>query len=545
MKSTLKKLLTIIIAVSLALCMLFQGCTQSPAKGIVSIEKTSTIGLVDTYTIYYTDGSTQEFTVTNGKDGKDGDERPINLDEAYAMYKETHPTATMDDFLRDYLSITYDEDVRGIVSIEKTSTEGNKDTYTITFTDDSTQLIVITNGKDGEDGIDGQDGKDVTIDDIFNKYKETHPEATYEEFLSEYLTFGTDNAKMINRIVSSEVTMMTTFLSATDRKISSGSGIIYKIQDEYTYLITNCHVVYSGTAEGYFADSVHFYLYGSEGSAYKSGIDESGRTTYGFSGNVITASIVGANISADIAVIKAKTEDILKVNSNVCEAEFADDYHVGETAIAIGNSLSKGLSVTQGIVSVDSENITLSFSGETTNHREFRMDTALWHGNSGGGVFNAEGKLIGVANSGDDDEKMFYAVPLEVAKYTADNIMFYENEGEIATGYKIRIGVTISSKNAKFVLDNATGYGKVVNEITVSEIVENSIAEQMALALGDTVLYFNINGNGVRINSNYNLGDSLLTIRVGDVISFTIIRNEEMMITDSYTVTAEDLIPLS
>ena len=57
------------------------GCSMSgteknsapaTAVGIASIEKTGTNGNVDTYTIYYTDGSTSTFTVTNGQDGKDG-----------------------------------------------------------------------------------------------------------------------------------------------------------------------------------------------------------------------------------------------------------------------------------------------------------------------------------------------------------------------------------------------------------------------------------------------------------------------------------------
>ena len=85
-------------------------------RGITSISKTGTNGLVDTYTITYTDATTSTFEVTNGKDGVDG---------------------------------TNGTDGRGIVSITKTSTSGLVDTYTILYTDETTSTFTVTNGKDG------------------------------------------------------------------------------------------------------------------------------------------------------------------------------------------------------------------------------------------------------------------------------------------------------------------------------------------------------------------------------------------------------------
>lgn len=90
--------------------------------GISSIVKTGTVGLVDTYTITYTDGTTLTFNVTNGQNGADGD------------------------------------DGKGITSIAKTSTSGLVDTYTITYTDSTTSTFEITNGANGSDGADGQNG---------------------------------------------------------------------------------------------------------------------------------------------------------------------------------------------------------------------------------------------------------------------------------------------------------------------------------------------------------------------------------------------------
>lgn len=101
--------------------------------GIQSIVKTGTSGLVDTYTINYTDGSTSTFDITNGADGQDG-------------ANGTNGTNGADGV--------------GISHIQKTSTSGLTDTYTITYTDESTSTFTVVNGADGQDGNDGKDGKD-------------------------------------------------------------------------------------------------------------------------------------------------------------------------------------------------------------------------------------------------------------------------------------------------------------------------------------------------------------------------------------------------
>ena len=101
-------------------------------RGIVSIVKTATSGLVDTYTITYTDNTTSIFNVTNGANGINGQD---GVDGADGV---------------------------GIASIAKTGTQGLVDTYTITMTNGTTYTYQVTNGKDGENGRDGADGQDGT-----------------------------------------------------------------------------------------------------------------------------------------------------------------------------------------------------------------------------------------------------------------------------------------------------------------------------------------------------------------------------------------------
>ncbi len=156
-----------------------QGEQGETGVGIASIEKTGTSedGLIDTYTITYTDGTTDNFTLTNGADGREG----LSAYEIAVLngFKGTmaewiasltgngigvdriEKTGTSEDGIVDTYTIYYTDgssygftvtngvDGTGIASIAKTSGEGNTDTYTVTLTDNSTYSFTVTNGTDG------------------------------------------------------------------------------------------------------------------------------------------------------------------------------------------------------------------------------------------------------------------------------------------------------------------------------------------------------------------------------------------------------------
>jgi len=123
-------------------------------RGIESVVKTATAGLVDTYTITYTDGTTSTFDVTNGRDGEDG--------------QPGAPGVPGED----------GADGVGIVSIVKTGTVGLVDTYTITLTNGSTTTFEVTNGKDG------------TTPDMSNYYDKSESDANYLPTLVEVTATG-------------------------------------------------------------------------------------------------------------------------------------------------------------------------------------------------------------------------------------------------------------------------------------------------------------------------------------------------------------------
>ena len=142
-----------------------QGLKGDTGNGISNIEKTSIDGLIDTYTITFTNGETTTFTVTNGsngiqgiqgnpgKDGEDGHTPIITIGENGNWFIDG------EDSLKSANSVKGDTG-NGISNIEKTSTNGLIDTYTITFTNGETTTFTVTNGSNGIQGIQGEPGND-------------------------------------------------------------------------------------------------------------------------------------------------------------------------------------------------------------------------------------------------------------------------------------------------------------------------------------------------------------------------------------------------
>lgn len=443
-----------------------------------------------------------------------------------------------------------------VKNILKTSSNADGDVYTIYYSDGTSSTITISNGSD------------VTAKDLYEYYKEVYnDDLTYDEFLKKYLAEPTDNASVIGSCLQSAVKIYTEFVEKTtmddwiggnrrENKVAmyTGSGVVYQIQDDHTYIITNYHVLYDANASaannGKMARRIVCYLYGSEGSYTNKGVDSDGLYVYDYGVYGIECEYVGGSISNDIAVIRAETEDVQAINPNVKAAEFADEYYVGETAIAIGNPEGEGISVTEGIVSVDNEYINLQIDNAVRSYRSLRIDTAIYGGNSGGGLFNLKGELIGITNAGNGtDQNINYAIPLEIAKGTADNILHYYFGSGDNVGYGINLGVNVVSQNSKYVYDESSGYGTIREEIVVDSTNSGSIAAGMGLEMNDILQTFKIRSKSgetreVTLDRNFDISDVILTIRAGDTISFGIVRGGETTTSAEYTVKESDLVEL-
>ena len=168
---------------------------------------------------------------------------------------------------------------------------------------------------------------------------------------------------------------------------SEGSGVIYKIEDDLAYIVTNNHVI-----DG--ADELEILM--------KDGTKE-------------VASVVGSDIWTDLAVLTIPSENITAV------ATFGDSdaVNVGEPAIAIGSPLGTefATSVTQGIISAKNRSVSTDVDGDSIidwDVTALQTDAAINPGNSGGALINIAGQVIGINSmkiSDSNVEGMGFAIP--------------------------------------------------------------------------------------------------------------------------------------
>ena len=445
-----------------------------------------------------------------------------------------------------------------VTSVTKTGTDNTGDIYTVYYSDGSTSSFTIPTTSDT-----------LAADGLYEKYKEeTGEDISYEEFLEKYMAVNADTtATVTNYCLQSTLKIYSQFVETTysfgggwhvqtmsDYAIYTGAAIIYQMDesaDGYSYLVTNYHVVFDNNADvsknggSKIALELNGYLYGSESSPIATEEkDANGYTEYDYGEYAIPLEYVGGSITNDIAVLRAKTSDIKAVNENACEVKIADEYYVGETAIAIGNPEDGGISVTRGVISTVNEQIALAIDDTTRAYRSMRIDTALYSGNSGGGLFNCDGELIGITNAGNgDDQNINYAVPLEIVTGVANNIIYYANDGDDSTndGYDITFGFSVETTNSKYVYDQSVGYGEVFEDVNVSEVNEGSIAEKMGLQQGDIVKSLIINGKEIEIDRSYDISDLAFTVRPGDTVNFKVERAGESITLTEQTIAFSDL----
>ncbi len=293
---------------------------------------------------------------------------------------------------------------------------------------------------------------------------------------------------------------------------SAGSGVIYKIDKETNsaFVITNYHVVYNenGLSDNGIADNINVFLYGSEYSDMK-----------------IPATYVGGSNNYDIAVLRIDNCEYLKSNVFL-EAAFADSNktYAGQSAIAVGNPDGAGISASYGIVSVYSERISLNIGG-SVSLRVMRIDTPVNSGNSGGGLYNENGELIGIVNAKTSDtslENIGYAIPSNIVKAVADNIIdhCYGTELERVQRALLNITVGISDSSAYLTED---GHVMVKETVFVSEVNRDGIAYGK-LKKNDILISAKLNGKEIEITQQYEIIDFLLNARVGDTLYITVER---------------------
>ncbi|MBE6619169.1 MAG: trypsin-like serine protease [Ruminococcaceae bacterium] len=398
-------------------------------------------------------------------------------------------------------------------------------------TEQNLGVVVGTDGQDGQDGEDGTDGKDGKDGEDGQNGSLTIEGA--QNGVSAASAKGLRSAVRI--ICNFEATVQNGYRPGrptVEEYSSEGSGVIYEI-DKTTgsaFIITNYHVVYdvdSDTKNG-ISDDINVYLYGSE-------VD----------GKEIKATYVGGSLYYDIAVLLVENSDILKQSdARAVNIADSDGVFAGDSAIAIGNAQGLGISCTSGIVSVDSEYITMTAADERTevSFRVMRVDTAINSGNSGGGLYNGNGDLIGIVNAKiiyEGVESIGYAIPSNVAVSIAKNIIDYCYKTDVERVQRALLGITVSASDSKAIYDAKTGRISIKETVSVYEISSSSLAEGV-LKEGDVLVSAAINGKSTQITRQHHIIDMMLDVRAGDTVTLNILRDGKDLSVD-ITVTKDCL----
>ncbi len=225
-----------------------------------------------------------------------------------------------------------------------------------------------------------------------------------------------------------------------------------------------------------------------------------------------SAKLVGTDSNSDVAVIKIKA-------SNLTPATYgnSDQLKVGDMAVAIGNPLGElGGTVTAGIISaLDRE---LSIDGKTMTL--LQTDSSINPGNSGGGLFNGDGQLIGIVvakSSGSDVEGLGFAIPINKAADVAQQLMDSGYvKGQPYTGMSYTEGSQQSDYDSFF----SNGNSSSSKNVYIAS-VDSSKAKLAGFKAGDMVFAV----DGKQITSFDDLSSIITSHKVGDKVTFTIVRN--------------------
>ncbi len=300
---------------------------------------------------------------------------------------------------------------------------------------------------------------------------------------------------------------------------SAGAGVIYKLNKETgeAYIITNYHVVYDANSNttNKISKDISLYLYGMEATKY-----------------AIPAEYVGGSMYYDLAVLKVTASQTL-MESVAIEASVAnsDDLAILDTAIAIGNPEGLGISATVGYVNRDSEDIAISMATptgtRTVSLRCIRIDAAVNSGNSGGGLYNDKGELIGIVNAKLSDttvDNIGYAIPSNVARAVADNIIYYCDGTAKESVYRAIIGIDVAVTELSVDYDENTGKITKKEAVRITGITAGSPASTL-FEEGDIINSITIDGKKHEITRLYHVVDTMLDARVGKNVVFNVTRD--------------------
>lgn len=275
---------------------------------------------------------------------------------------------------------------------------------------------------------------------------------------------------------------------------ASGSGIIIGETETELLIASNNHVVENADA------LVVQFIDGETADAFVKGTDEDKDL---------------AVIAVQLSSLRSETRDEIRIAT----LGDSDSLKVGEPAIAIGNALGYGQSVTTGVISAVNRQIEMNDG--TFTEGLIQTDAAINPGNSGGALLNIRGEVIGINSNkigGSTIEGMGYAIPISAATPILEELQTKKTKIAASEGERGYLG--ISGRGVTSEVSAMYGFPEGVY---VYEVYENTGADYAGLQKGDIITKF----DGTTINSMEALHNLLGYYEAGETVSITVMRADE------------------
>jgi serine protease Do len=283
-----------------------------------------------------------------------------------------------------------------------------------------------------------------------------------------------------------------------------GSGVIIGEDDTNLLIVTNNHVaVYDKSGNS------TFYSYTASTKSLSVAFVD---------GTEQEATLIGADADADLAVIAVPLSQLsADTLSQIRAASIGDSSSakIGQGVIAIGNALGLGQTLTVGYISALNRDVTAE---DGVTRSLMQVDAAINGGNSGGGLFNDRGQLIGINSAKYKDvgvEGIGYAIPISDAIDTINTLKSQTPRtavSEAEKGYLGIIGQDVDSATVTYY-----GYPEGAQ---VMQIYSGSPAASAGLQLGDIITAV----NGTEITTYDALRTELSYYAAGDTVTLTVAR---------------------
>ena len=355
-----------------------------------------------------------------------------------------------------------------------------------------------------------------------------YPESTYKknELVAEESISDTATAYAMRSAVTVQA-----MISAPnpDLKHNAGSGVIIDDTNGYVTIVTNYHVCYLAS-EGKVSSEIYVFLYDYVNPENNSDIYYASR---------ILCEYVGGSYNNDIAVLRFSrgttyaptAAEKLYLESKAQPVTIGDSNNLsfGDNVFAIGNPAGLGINVTTGVVSKPYTLVNVDVRSDGSSPYEvlrcIQVDAAINKGNSGGGLFDANGHWMGIVNAKQEELENFgFAIPVNVAYGVAWNIVQNSGSLKICT-----IGVDL--ENDTYIEEDDKGAIEYKNKVIVDAVSILTPAAYAGIKAGDWILqvtYTNrATGKSVTIDIDkpYEVHEQMYYVASGDKITIVVDRS--------------------